>query len=66
MKEVEESPPVAVKFLFAGNQWSCDCETVSEIHDFLVLHNKYLHDAELMACQNVSLSKPASVLSKST
>ena len=48
--------PQSIKFLFAGNPWSCDCENVNEIQEFLYACKSFLHDAEHLTCQGESVS----------
>ena len=42
--------PASLTFLFAENPWSCDCEFVKEIQDFLYHRIPFLRDAELLYC----------------
>jgi hypothetical protein len=51
MKEVKSLSPPSVRFLFGGNPWSCDCETVNETKEFLRKYKKFFRDAEHLTCQ---------------
>ena len=42
--------PASLTFLFAENPWSCDCEFVKEIQEFLYHRIPFLRDAELLYC----------------
>jgi len=42
--------PASLTFLFAENPWSCDCEFVKEIQEFLYHRIPFLRDAESLYC----------------
>ena len=51
-------PPGFIQMFFNENPWSCDCDAVYEIQNFLYAYKSFLHDAEYLSCDDdrVSLS----------
>ena len=45
----------STSFLFAKNPWSCDCEIVKDIQDFLYRRVNFLRDAEMLYCQGIEV-----------
>ena len=45
----------SISFLFAKNPWSCDCEIVKDIQDFLYSRLNFLRDAEMLYCQGIEV-----------
>ena len=46
----EDYSPSAINYLFAGNPWTCDCDTISDIQDFIVEKSSYLRDHDHLEC----------------
>lgn len=45
-----DNHPHSTRYLFAKNPWSCDCESVNEIQQFVYEYKVFLRDADYLAC----------------